>query len=84
MGLCEGSSDLIGWVSREITPDMVGKRIAQFLAVETKSPKGRASSEQKNFIAAVKKAGGAAGIARTEAEAWAVITGADPAEDDLI
>jgi hypothetical protein len=83
MGLCEGSSDLIGWVSREITQDMVGKRVAQFLAIETKSKSGRPSDEQKNFIAAVKKAGGAAGIARTDADAWAIITGADPCQEDV-
>ena len=28
-GLCEGSGDLIGWRTVEITPEMVGQRIAQ-------------------------------------------------------
>jgi VRR-NUC domain. len=60
-GLCKGSSDLIGWRSVEITEDMIGKRIAQFCAVEVKKDKHgkyRATSEQQNFINAVKKAGG--------------------------
>lgn len=60
-----GSSDLIGWQTVRITPDMVGLRLAVFVAVETKTdgyPK--ASKEQKNFLRQVKKAGGIARIAR--------------------
>lgn len=48
-GLCKGSSDLIGWQSVMVTPEMVGTRVAIFLAVETKSAKGRASVEQNTF-----------------------------------
>ncbi len=33
-GLRKGSSDLPGWRTVKITPDMVGERIAQFCAVE--------------------------------------------------
>ena len=68
-GLCTGSSDLIGWKSVTITPDMVGKRIAVFTAVEVKTPTGRPTQEQLNFIQQVQNAGGIAGIARNEAEA---------------
>jgi len=56
-GLCVGSSDLIGW---HTGPD----GIARFLAVEVKAPGGRATDDQRNFIAAVQRAGGIAGIAR--------------------
>ena len=37
-GLSIGSSDLIGWRSVEVTPEMVGKRVAIFAAVEVKRP----------------------------------------------
>ena len=35
-GLCNGSSDLIGWTPITITPDMIGKKIAVFTAIEVK------------------------------------------------
>lgn len=71
-GLCNGSSDLIGWRTVTITPDMVGKRVAVFLAVEVKD-KGRLSDEQRNFIDTVKAAGGLAGVARSDAQAVALL-----------
>lgn len=64
-GLCEGSSDLIGWQSVEITSDMVGTRVAVFFAVEVKSDEGRATVEQLNFLSAVREAGGYSTIARS-------------------
>lgn len=70
-----GMSDLIGWAPVVVTPDMVGKTIAVYLAVETKSARGRASDEQKNFISAVHSAGGKAGIARTDADLDAILCG---------
>jgi hypothetical protein len=63
-GLCKGSSDLIGWTEITITPDMVGKRIAVFTAVEVKTKTGRVSDEQKRFIKNVNDAGGIAKIER--------------------
>ncbi|MEM7046052.1 MAG: VRR-NUC domain-containing protein [Pseudomonadota bacterium] len=57
-GLCPGSSDLIGWMPVTITPEMVGKTVAVFLAVEVKGPRGRLSGAQENFLERVKKAGG--------------------------
>jgi hypothetical protein len=68
-GLCKGSSDLIGWTTREITPDMVGKKIAIFTAVEVKGERGRATAEQLNFIQRVRECGGIAGIARNPEDA---------------
>jgi hypothetical protein len=64
-GLCEGSSDLIGWRSLIITPDMVGERIAVFAALEVKSKTGRATAGQKNFCDRVIQAGGLAGIVKS-------------------
>lgn len=63
-GLCKGSSDLIGWTTREITPEMVGRKVAIFTAIEVKSANGRATKEQINFIRQLTEAGGIAGIAR--------------------
>lgn len=68
-GLCEGSSDLIGWTERTVTPEMVGKKVAIFTAVEVKTDAGRVTAQQLNFISRVRQAGGIAGIARSPEEA---------------
>lgn len=64
-GLCEGSSDLIGWKPVKITEDMVGETVAVFTAFEIKTPKGRVRDSQKNFISQVKNHGGIAEILRS-------------------
>ncbi len=63
-GLAEGSSDLIGWDSVTVTPDMVGRKIAVFVSMEVKTPKGRATPKQEQWIKVVDQAGGIAGIVR--------------------
>ncbi|CAB4126869.1 VRR-NUC domain containing protein [uncultured Caudovirales phage] len=63
-GLCDGSSDLIGW-----TAD------GRFLAVEAKSATGRASASQLNFIAQVQKRSGIAGICRSVADLETLLRG---------
>ena len=65
-GLCPGSADLIGWRSITITPDMVGNRVAQFVAIEVKTPAGRVSQPQVHFLDRVKSAGGHALVVRSE------------------
>jgi hypothetical protein len=60
-GLCRGASDLIG---------MAGGR---FLAIEVKTPRGRASKEQVLFVNLVNKMGGIAGIARSVIEAVEIV-----------
>jgi hypothetical protein len=72
-GLCVGSSDEIGWQSIEITPAMVGRTIARFLALEVKTPVGRPTPAQSNFIQQVRKAGGAAGIVRSVDDALEIL-----------
>lgn len=57
-GLCTGSSDLIGWNPVTITQDMVGKTIAQFLAIEVKGQNGKLTLEQQQFIDLVNNNGG--------------------------
>jgi len=74
-GLCEGSSDLIGWQTKKITPDMVGLSVAIFTAVEVKTKKGKSSQQQVQFLEAVKSAGGIAVIARSVEEAVGGLSG---------
>ena len=57
-GLCVGSSDIVG-----IAPD------GKFLAIEVKTALGQPTDAQLNFIRAVQRHGGRAGIARSAAEA---------------
>lgn len=72
-GVCNpGGSDLIGWRTVTVTPDMVGKPVALFLALEVKTPTGKPTADQVNFIQAVRKAGGLAGIVRSADEAVGV------------
>lgn len=69
-GVCNpGGSDLIGWRSVKITPEMVGQTVAIFLALEVKTPSGKPMIEQANFIHAVRTAGGLAGVVRSVDEA---------------
>ena len=68
-GLAPGSSDIIGWKCVEVTRDMVGQHVAVFTAIEVKGPKGRVSDQQKQFIEAVRKFGGIAGVANSPEEA---------------
>lgn len=74
-GLTVGGSDLIGWRTVVVTPGMMGQRVALFSAVEVKSAKGSVTSEQARFIAAVRDAGGLAGVARSVDEARRVLDG---------
>lgn len=64
-GLCVGSSDLVGWRSVD--------GVAQFVAIEVKGARGRASAEQEGFIKAVQAAGGCAAICRSVADAKALL-----------
>lgn len=73
-GVCNpGGSDLIGWTPVVITEDMIGQTVAVFTAVEVKTPIGRPTEDQLNFIRSVVKGGGYAGIARSPKEAVALI-----------
>lgn len=71
-GLCEGSSDLIGWTPVRITPEMVGQTIAVFTAAELKTGKQTVTDEQATFLEAVEKAGGIAGVVRSTADGVAL------------
>jgi hypothetical protein len=68
-GLHKGSGDGIGWVTRTVTPDMIGQRVAVFLSVETKTDTGRTSEEQQTWLANVARAGGLAIVTNNDEEA---------------
>lgn len=70
-----GGSDLIGWVSKTITPDMVGQKVAVFLAVEIKTDAGKLTAAQGNFIEKINAHGGIAGVARSIEEAEKLVDG---------
>jgi hypothetical protein len=72
-GLCKGSSDLIGLRSLEITPELVGQRIAQFVALEIKTDCGIVSPEQQAFLQLVQHLGGLGAVCRSIAEAQAAL-----------
>ena len=83
-GLCKGSSDLIGLRTLEITPDLVGQRLAQFVALEIKTARGVVSPEQRAFLALVEQLGGLAAICRSVEAAEQVLKLAPwPARDPL-
>ena len=64
-GLCVGSSDLIGY-------RRVGD-LAQFVALEVKSERGRPTTEQTRFLDHITSAGGCAAIVRSVADADSVL-----------
>ncbi|MFM7513723.1 MAG: VRR-NUC domain-containing protein [Cyanobium sp.] len=68
-GLCKGSSDLIGLRSLEITPELVGQRLAQFVALEIKTAQGVLRPEQQAFLRLVQQLGGVAAVCRSVEEA---------------
>ena len=57
-GLLPGSGDRIGWSTIEITPEMVGRRVAVFTSAEGKVGSDRMSAEQRQWHEAVREAGG--------------------------
>jgi hypothetical protein len=65
-----------GWLSfgRKGSADVIGILPGgRFLAVETKAPKGRLSPEQREFLDGVSALGGMAFVARSAADADAVL-----------
>lgn len=69
-----GGSDLLGYRTIEITPDMVGRKVAVFTAIEIKTSTGRATPEQRRFIDHIRAAGGIAAIVRSIDEALRIAT----------
>lgn len=68
-----GGSDLIGWRKHTVRQQDVGRTVAIFTAIETKTAHGRPSAEQTVFLSQVANAGGIAGIARSESDAAQIV-----------
>lgn len=65
----KGMSDLIGWHSVIIIPEMLGQKIAIYTGFEVKGDRGRATPDQLQFISLVKNAGGIAGVVKSPEDA---------------
>lgn len=73
-GLTVGSGDLIGWTSIEITPEMVGSRVAVLTSLEAKEGSGRSTPEQIHWREQVRQAGGIASEVRSVEDAIAAVS----------
>ena len=69
-----GFSDTAGWRSVVVTPQMVGRRLAVFVGLETKTTRGRPTPEQAAFLNQVQAHGGIARIVRTVEDSHTLLT----------
>lgn len=68
-----GGSDLIGITPVTITPDMVGRTVGVFTALEVKTKTGKPTQAQLNFQRVITSSGGIAGVVRSPDEALTLI-----------
>jgi hypothetical protein len=54
----DGFPDITGWTETEITPDMVGQRVAIFTGVEVKTGKQGLKKDQRKFREIILRMGG--------------------------
>jgi hypothetical protein len=73
-GLCEGSSDLIGWTPVKITSEDVGRTVAIFTGVEVKCGRTRTTPEQAAWHDSILRAGGLSRVARSVEDALELLT----------
>lgn len=74
-----GVGDLVGWTTIEITPDMIGSRVAVFTSIETKSSEDAEKREQQRiFIRELQAAGGITGFAHSPEMAAQIVRGYCP------
>jgi hypothetical protein len=71
----QGMSDLVGWVPHVVTQADLGTTIAVYTAVEIKAGADTLRDGQPQFIEAVNKNGGRAGVARTPEDAIRIVNG---------
>lgn len=60
-----GTGDLIGYLTITITPDMIGRKVAIFSMIESKTATGKLEDHQRDRILEVRDAGGISGCARS-------------------
>jgi len=72
-GLAKGSADLIGIKSITITPEMVGQTVGVFTSLEVKTPTGRLTPQQRNWMDMIRKLGGIAGVVRSIRDAEEIL-----------
>jgi len=82
-GLCVGSSDLVGWTTITVGPEILGRQLAIFTAIEGKTGSTRVTPDQTRFLNAIRGSGGYAGVARSTEDAIEIINGWPPAVGDL-
>lgn len=70
-----GLSDTLGGSPMVITADDVGKTVCVLTAIEIKAGADRLREGQPEFLAAIKKMGGRAGVARSPEDAVKIVTG---------
>lgn len=68
-GLATHSPDIVGWQTIEIG----GQRVARFLGLEVKTPAGRASDGQVNFLNRLNDAGALGALVRSVDDAVAAV-----------
>lgn len=73
----KGLSDTLGGSPMTITAEDVGRTVCILTAIEVKAGADRLRDGQPEFLAAVKKMGGRAGVARSPEDAARIVT-ADP------
>lgn len=80
----KGACDLPGWTEKVVTKDMLGCKVAIFTSIESKRTEGgRVSDDQKNWMAAVQRAGGIAGIANSPEAAVDIVRNYQPPRADV-
>tara|TARA_A100001391_G_C4990838_1_gene258057 strand:+ start:305 stop:703 length:399 start_codon:yes stop_codon:yes gene_type:complete len=72
-GLAKGSSDLVGFKTVKITPEMIGQEVAQFVSIEIKTERGKLTEVQQNWLQKVHDSGGIVGVARSIQDALKIV-----------
>lgn len=72
-GAPKGTSDLIGCRTVTVTPEMVGKQVGIFVALEVKKPGESPRPEQLNYLDVMRRRGAITGWARSPDEALRIL-----------